>query len=630
MNFKKTTSFFFLLFLVFSFFSCSSGKEEDHHDDDSDPDTEISDDHGSDHIFSNIKLNPTGNAPLTGIIDLDAQTKGEVEVTVTGIYRDVPDFSYTFEIEEAGTYEIPILGLFADAENLVEFKFFDNTGDETAFHSEILATAPLPLDFPDATAEGFYEGDEFIFTIYTRTALDEDLEGVYGGGQISYLAAFSGIAYDKYGNVRWYSDFPEDDVFPMEIINGEIWGCEWLDPGDYIFSYDFMGNRTKNIDLSQTGFFNIHHDIFKTGEGNYLLTSDKIGSFFVEDYIIELSGETFELLRKWDLKETMPDVPDLFRDVPISNDPANIYSNDPIHVNAVWHDKTDDSIIITMQRNGMAKLASDGTLKWFLFPHVVKYIDDENGNGISDSLEEKYDLEDMSTWLGDFRKEDDPLALNENYLHYRMPFAGKPEEGVYPFDFHYGHFLLQPLDSSGNKITEEKYLMGFKDHDDFRWSFRPHTPVILKNGNIILFDNGLARNFDPMNPSFSRVAEYEIIEDESGYGGTVRQVSEYIIREDEPLEGWSIVVSDVDELPDGNWLVTSGSLGSVLFPDMFFMMYGNGPIGAYIAEYDPVAEKVMFSLTLRRHISDDHPNSPFSAYRSEKINLLDGIVPVKK
>jgi arylsulfate sulfotransferase len=627
MHFNKPIILICVFYILLISVSCSSPKNNEENDENI---AQTDDDQELQTVFENMVLNPTGNAPLTGEIDFNAEYKGTLEVKITGIYRDISDFSYSFEIEESGSFTIPVLGLFADAQNLVELRFYDTKGVESAFHSETVTTDPLPLDFPEVSAEGYYEGDEMTFTVYTRSSLREDLEGIYGGGMISYLAGLTGIVYDKYGNVRWYSDFPHSDTFPMEIIDGEIWGCAWLDPGDNIFTYDFMGNQVKNIDISKTGFFNIHHDIFKTEEGNYLLTSDKAGSFFVEDYIIELSGETFDLVRKWDLKKTIPEVPDLFRDVPISNDPDNIYSNDPIHVNAVWHDTKDDSIIVTMQRNGMAKIAGDGTLKWFLFPHIVKYIDDEDGNNISDSLEEKYDFEDMSTWLGDFKDHDDPMSPNENYIHYRMPFAGKPEEGTYPFDFHYGHFLLQPLDSSGEEITEEKQLMGFEDHDEFKWSFRPHSPVILKNGNIILFDNGLARNFNPMQPSFSRVAEYEIIEDKSGYGGTVRQVSEYIIREDKPLEGWSIVVSEVDELNNGNWLITSGSLGSVLLPDMFFTMYGNGPIGAYIVEYDPVSGEKAHSLTLRRFITDDHPNAPFSVYRSERINLVEGMKPLKK
>ncbi len=631
---KKTFLFMIFISLFLMIVSCSDSKESSKEvsddeilNDIDDEEWDDPDDEQASFRFGKVVLDPSGNAPLTAEIEFYAETAGKIEVNIESLDNET-DFTYSFDIEEKGTYGIPVLGLYPGHENNVSFVFYDNSDAEIESYSTVITTAPLPEDFPSATATGYYEGDEFTFTVYTRTRMEEDLEGIYGGGLVSYLANITGIAFDKWGNIRWYSNFPEDYLFPMEIINNEIVGSDWINAFEHIYAYDFMGNGYEKIHLTPTGFIGVHHDIIKTIEENYLITSDKIGSFILEDHIIEVASETHELLRVWDLKETIPEIPDLLPDVPISGDPDFIFSNDPIHVNAVWHDENDDSIIITMQRGGTAKIASDGTLKWFLTPHIIKYLDDEDGNNISDSLEDGYDVNDRSTWIGNFRGEDG-MSLNENYIHHRMPIAGKPEDGVYPFDFHYGHFLLKPLDASGNEITEEKYTMGFADHDEFRWPFRPHTPVILENGNIMLFDNGLTRNFEA-SPDFSRAVEYEIIEDESGYGGTARQVWEYIVKEDEPLQGWSIVVSSVYELQNGNRVVTSGSIASSILPDFFFAIYGDGPIGAYIVEVDPVTNEEPHSLLIERYIDETFPNSAFSVYRSKRVNITEGIKPYKK
>lgn len=200
-----------------------------------------------------------------------------------------------------------------------------------------------------------------------------------------------------------------------------------------------------------------------------------------------------------------------------------------------------------------------------------------------------------------------------------MPIAGKPNER-YPFDFTYGEFLLTPLDGNGDAITDTDVLLGFAESTDFRWPFRPHSPRIMKDGTLLLFDNGFGRGFKIIaRNSFSRAALFDVVPDDDGYGGTVAQTAEYILASDPSWYRFSAMVSDVDELLDGTLLMSLGGLGSGLYPDPIAALHGHGPRGAYVAQIDTATGDELHSLLIERVVSEDHPNAPFSVYRAERI-----------
>jgi len=84
--------------------------------------------------------------------------------------------------------------------------------------------------------------------------------------------------------------------------------------------------------------------------------------------------------------------------------------------------------------------------------------------------------------------------------------------------------------------------------------------TLLDNGNLLLFDNGLARNFQKA-PTYSRAVENKI-DDEAK---TIQQVWQY--RKEKGLDMFSAVTSDVDVLPrTGNRLITAGNIRLVEHP----------------------------------------------------------------
>ncbi len=113
--------------------------------------------------------------------------------------------------------------------------------------------------------------------------------------------------------------------------------------------------------------------------------------------------------------------------------------------------------------------------------------------------------------------------------------------------------MLTALDKNGNPLPQA-LQSGSQAGQDFEWSTGQHAVNILDNGNILLFDNGLMRNFQS-EPSYSRAVEYKIDEEKM----TIQQVWQY--GKERGLEMYSPITSDVDVLPDtGNRLITVGNI----------------------------------------------------------------------
>jgi len=104
----------------------------------------------------------------------------------------------------------------------------------------------------------------------------------------------------------------------------------------------------------------------------------------------------------------------------------------------------------------------------------------------------------------------------------------------------------------------EQYLLTAVPAPDFEWNWGQHAPLLTPDGDLMLFDNGLGREYGSA-AHYSRMVRYRISEHAAG-GGTVAQVWQYGKNRGEEL--YAPIVSDVDHLPAGNtYLMTSGSLG---------------------------------------------------------------------
>ncbi|MBI5481515.1 MAG: aryl-sulfate sulfotransferase [Deltaproteobacteria bacterium] len=549
-------------------------------------------------LFGEVVLNPTSNTPLCA--EVVFRPVGDTVVTVAVAGPTEGEGAFSAELAVTGTaaeVRLPILGLFPAHDNRVSFTVREAGGREVGTHVVTLTTGPLPADFPAVTAAGTHDEGSFTFVEWLRTQMSRP--------------EVVGIMVDARGRVRWYSAFPIPTLHPMEIFDGTMYAG---DAASLLLRYDFLGHEIGRADLGQHGYQRIHHDIFLKPDGNVLLTADLVGAAFIEDRVIEIDPVANNLRARWNLADTLPDVAGLFMDVPLTSMAQPGITNDPIHNNALWYDESDDTLIACSQRTGVAKLYRGGQLKWLLAPHLVRWIDDADGDGVSDSLVDGYDPGNQLTWLSDFGG---PAFTDERY-----PVNGKPTTDYSGFDFDYGEFLLEPLDAAGLPITDEAVRRGFADHPEFAWPFRPHSARLAANGNLLVFDNGLGRNFGlPFGPqAYSRAVEYEIAADRTdGYGGTVRQVWEYRLTADPPWHALSVLVSNANELPGGTRLVTSGAIGSSFIQGTILGTY-DGPIGALVIEVDPRDNSELHWLRFDRVVDALHPPPEFSVYRAGRVD----------
>jgi len=350
---------------------------------------------------------------------------------------------------------------------------------------------------------------------------------------------------DAFGKVRWILDYTNHPV--LSEFQYEV-GIERLQNGNFylgesrtdaIYEIDVYGEIINSWNLAPYEF---HHNVQEKSDGNFLLTANVGNSIHLngglteKDQIIEIDREGSGIVNIWDLKESLNEYRTVWG--------ASIGANpiDWAHGNAVIFDESDNTIIVSCQRQGLIKLDNENNVVWILAPH--------------------------REWNMNRRGEN----LND--------------------------YLLTPLDVASNPITDENILNGYENHPDFEWNWYQHSPKLMTNGNIMLFDNGNIRNYTDAE-KYSRAVEYEINTNEK----TVRQVWQY--GKERGLETFASLVSDVDYLPHTN---------NVLFSPGYKTENGNGAKGGKIVELDYLTKEVVFEARLSGF-------SSFQFHRTERLSL---------
>lgn len=292
--------------------------------------------------------------------------------------------------------------------------------------------------------------------------------------------------FDAYGDIRWYLDFRQHSELSDLFYDD---GMERLQNGNLYFG-DLNGDKIYEIDMlgntintwDMTGY-GFHHEVTEKPDGNFLATVNKNGASTVEDHIIEIDRETGQIVNVWDLRESL-DPQRTVWDTPLAD-----ISVDWFHGNALYYDETDNTIVVSGRTQGVVKLTEENEVVWIIAPHKGW-----NTSGSGSDLTQ---------------------------------------------------YLLRPLDSTGEPITDQAVLSGDDNHPDFEWPWYQHAPLRMPNGNVMIFDNGDNRNYTG-NRSYSRAVEYEIDREDM----TIRQVWSYGKNRGEAT--YSRIVSDVDYDPAAN------------------------------------------------------------------------------
>lgn len=284
----------------------------------------------------NVVLNPYGISPLTALVMFETDEEEDIKVIVEGEgeARNIEGSS-----EKGKEHYVPVYGLYPDKVNKVTIE----TGNKKVDLE--IKTEPLPEDFPlpedVISTEEVRKSDEMYF--FTPS----------GRGYTS--------AYDSNGDVRWY--LTEKMVWDISRLkNGNmLLSTERIINQPYfttgLYEMDLMGKIYNEYSL-KGGY---HHDYFELEDGNLLVLSNDFNNTngTVEDYIVELDRGTGEIVKEWDLKETL----DMSE-----GKSENWTPYDWFHSNSIWYDE-DEEVIILSGRHQDAVIAIDydmGKLEWII------------------------------------------------------------------------------------------------------------------------------------------------------------------------------------------------------------------------------------------------------------------------
>ena len=327
--------------------------------------------------------------------------------------------------------------------------------------------------------------------------------------------------FDQFGDIRWYLDFSLHPIlFDLFYDNG----MTPLQNGNLLFG----DGRTQSIyEVDFLGRIinswdlqgnGFHHHVIEKPDGNLLVTINDATKPTVEDVIIEIDRSSGQFTTVWDLNESLDNSR---RAWPTDLADLNV---DWFHANSIEYSAQDDEIIVSGRTQGIVKLNKENEVSYILAPHREW---GTAGNGA-----------DLS------------------------------------------QFLLTPLDAQGQEITDPDVLDGRVNHPDFEWSWYQHSPILMPNGSLMVFDNGDNRNYINFGP-YSRAVEYKIDEENK----TIQQVWSYGKERGE--ETYSRIVSKVSYVPDNNSvLFTPGSSVS------------SGVPSGKVVEVDYDTEQVIFEATI--------------------------------
>lgn len=358
------------------------------------------------------------------------------------------------------------------------------------------------------------------------------------------------IIFDDKGKVRWYLDlsFAGKMVSPFQRLRD---GTVLMVSRHNIYEFDMLGKPLKETTINAN--YGMHHDLVELPDGNLLVCVGIRGQFITldgekvksdSDFIVAIDRKSGKILRVWDLAKNLD----------VSRKDLNFFRpGDWLHMNGLAFNPSDNSIIVSGKNQGLIKISWNDNLEWIIAPHKGWGKSGRDGNG----------------------------------------FETKP-------------YLLTAVDAEG-KPYRRSVQEGTESAEDFDFPWGLHAPLLLPNGNVLVFDNGTYRHFED-NVYYSRGVEYKINEKDK----TVEQIWQYGKERGE--EFFSTIVSDVDYLYNSNnILVTAG-----------YLKKGTN-LSAKIVEVNRETGEEVFEATLDLKSENGNKTGSWGQtdilYRSERMEL---------
>ncbi|MBR8461954.1 aryl-sulfate sulfotransferase [Campylobacter sp. faydin G-105] len=488
-----------------------------------------------------VVVNPYDTAPLTAVIKNGGYTVTNAKVTI------VPKpggqtISYVVNDKHIRTHGgIPVFGMYPDYQNTIEVEYTKSIGGTNPEKVKETYKIYAPAIYLESTGMPNQKGALFdkIEVVkapsakfanrlyYVNNFVNKTGKGTKvvwnnpTGGALEWNYTPNNFILDTKGEVRWYLEpskiYDLKQPFNAGVMMGfkqNSDGAMTWGHGQRYVKYDIMGREIFDRELP-AGYVDFSHSMDVMDNGHYLLRvananlkrKDGKNVRTVRDVIVEVDRDG-NAVDDWRLYEIL----DPYRDTTIkvldqgavclnidASKAGHTANTDELmamdtldkwgdivgvgpgrnwaHVNSVDHDPSDDSIIISSRhQNAVIKIGRDKKIKWILGAH--------------------------KGWKDQFKQ-----------------------------------YLLQPVDSKGNKIVcEDDYSKcpGYTDEakGGFDWQFTQHTAFRIdsksKKGIVYLtvFDNGDSRGMEQpaiASMKYSRAVVYKVDEKAK----TVEQIWEY-------------------------------------------------------------------------------------------------------
>ena len=368
--------------------------------------------------LGSVVVNPYKLAPLTAVILDGGKSISDVKVTVQGKTKDGVPITYNVSKSALLTHGgVPVFGMYADFLNTVTVEYVFN--GEKVKEDYYIRTAgirvitqqnqveTMPTVTPVTVQKGF-EDRLYFFNHIFFTPNNGQVKWSGPGGALEWDWESQNWISDTQGEVRWYMD-TEQLHDPRNIGNmGAMMGFRqdadgkliWVMSQSYM-KYDLLGREIWNRPLSRK-FSDASHAIWPTGKDTYLIRAaaadylrrDGKHVHTVRDHILEVN-QAGDVIDVWDLNAIM----DPYRDnllkaldqgaVCLNVDaekkgetinPEDLEDKDApfgdvtgvgpgrnwAHVNSIYYDEKDDSIIVSSRHQGIVKISRDKKVVWIL------------------------------------------------------------------------------------------------------------------------------------------------------------------------------------------------------------------------------------------------------------------------
>ena len=310
-----------------------------------------------------LTMDPNGVTPLAGVVTVTTDAPVRISLSISGGGE-----TWGVEFPELGlAHSVPVLGLKPSTAYTIEVTLRDPSGNRQKLTPALNATTgPLPANFPKI---GVFQSDPSRMEP-GYLLLDKTRRPLAPAGEYAMIL-------DRQGEVRWYSSTASYDGM-RQLPNGRLL---LLDTSEL----DLLGNIIRPRTLDVPGLF-LHHDMYPMQNGHFLsLTLEKV---VIPNYptsetdpdaprqTVEVSSDAVvefgpdgSLLNTWHLHEML----DPTRIAYDSTKPGFPLFDSPdwSHSNAVFHDPTDDSILVSLRhQDAVIKFSrATGQLIWILGPH---------------------------------------------------------------------------------------------------------------------------------------------------------------------------------------------------------------------------------------------------------------------